>query len=196
VSQHVSVGLGPVLASRAASPPAAAAAAWRGWGSHCGVEFGRSRTGEGSSGGRKKGVVYGVGQERRCLMVLNLEPYTPQWIRQSEPCDMQDECVLVCECVYFCSQVPGVFHSPDFFAHALCGISAFSLRLRLLRLPLGLTRQSDSQMRAQKLYIQVPALLPRSGIENPQHFFPSAEDRLSTSLSAFSTLRRLTESFE
>jgi hypothetical protein len=28
-----------------------------GSGSHCGVEFGRSRTGEGSSGGRKRGVV-------------------------------------------------------------------------------------------------------------------------------------------
>jgi hypothetical protein len=28
-----------------------------GLGSHCGVEFGRSRTGEGSSGGRKRGVV-------------------------------------------------------------------------------------------------------------------------------------------
>ena len=31
---------------------------------HSGIEFGRSRTGEGSSGGRKKGVVGGVGQER------------------------------------------------------------------------------------------------------------------------------------
>jgi hypothetical protein len=30
VSQHVSVGLGSVLVSRAPSPPAAAAAAWRG----------------------------------------------------------------------------------------------------------------------------------------------------------------------
>jgi hypothetical protein len=29
-----------------------------------GIEFGRSRTGEGSSGGGKKGVVSGVGQER------------------------------------------------------------------------------------------------------------------------------------
>jgi len=38
----------------------------RGGGSslHSGIEFGRSRTGEGSSGGRKKGVVSGVGQER------------------------------------------------------------------------------------------------------------------------------------
>jgi hypothetical protein len=31
---------------------------------HSGIEFGRSRTGEGSSGGRKKDVVFGVGQER------------------------------------------------------------------------------------------------------------------------------------
>ena len=29
-----------------------------------GIEFGRSKTGKGSSGGRKKGVVCGVGQER------------------------------------------------------------------------------------------------------------------------------------
>jgi hypothetical protein len=28
-----------------------------GWGGHSGIEFGWSRTGEGSSGGRKKGVV-------------------------------------------------------------------------------------------------------------------------------------------
>ena len=37
---------------------------------HSGIEFGRSRTGDGSSGGRKKGV--GVGQERldqyTCMM--------------------------------------------------------------------------------------------------------------------------------
>jgi hypothetical protein len=32
VSQHVCIGLGPILASRAPSPPAAAAAAWRGRG--------------------------------------------------------------------------------------------------------------------------------------------------------------------
>jgi hypothetical protein len=32
VSQRVRVGLAPLLASRAPSPPAAAAAAWRGWG--------------------------------------------------------------------------------------------------------------------------------------------------------------------
>ena len=31
---------------------------------HSGVEFGRRRTSEGSSGGRKKEVVYRVGQER------------------------------------------------------------------------------------------------------------------------------------
>ena len=31
---------------------------------HSGIEFGRSRTSEGSSGGRKRGVVRGVGQER------------------------------------------------------------------------------------------------------------------------------------
>jgi hypothetical protein len=39
---------------------------WGGGGSslHSGIEFGRSRTGKGSSGGRKKGVVWGVGQER------------------------------------------------------------------------------------------------------------------------------------
>jgi hypothetical protein len=30
---------------------------------HSGIEFGRSRTCEGSSGGRKRGVVLGVGQE-------------------------------------------------------------------------------------------------------------------------------------
>jgi hypothetical protein len=30
---------------------------------HCGIEFGWSRTGEGPSMGRKKGVVRGVGQE-------------------------------------------------------------------------------------------------------------------------------------
>ena len=35
-----------------------------GSGSHSGVELWRSRTGKGSSGGRKKGVVRGVGQER------------------------------------------------------------------------------------------------------------------------------------
>ena len=47
VSQRVCVGLKPVLASCAPSPPAAAAAAWQGRGlvPHCGVEFGRSRTG-------------------------------------------------------------------------------------------------------------------------------------------------------
>ena len=65
-SKRSRVGLGPVLASRAPSPPAAAAAAWRGRGRvpQCGVEIGRSRTSEGSLGGRKKGVVCGVGQER------------------------------------------------------------------------------------------------------------------------------------
>jgi hypothetical protein len=31
---------------------------------HSEIEFGRSRTGEGSSGGRKREVVSGVGQER------------------------------------------------------------------------------------------------------------------------------------
>jgi hypothetical protein len=31
---------------------------------HSGIEFGRRRTSEGSSGGRRKGVVWGVGQER------------------------------------------------------------------------------------------------------------------------------------
>jgi len=34
-------------------------------------------------------------------------------------------------------KINGVFHSPDLIAHALSGISAFSLRLMLLSLPLG-----------------------------------------------------------
>ena len=55
VSQRVRVGLGPVLASRAPCGRRGRLAG-AGLGSHCGVEFGRSRTGKGSSGGRKKGV--------------------------------------------------------------------------------------------------------------------------------------------
>ena len=59
LSRHVCVCLGPVLASHAPSPLAAAAfrMAWAGSGSHSGVELWRIR-------GRKKGVVCGVGQEK------------------------------------------------------------------------------------------------------------------------------------
>jgi hypothetical protein len=59
VSQHVSVGLGPVLVSRAPSPPAAAAAAWRGRGRvpMAGWSLGGVGPGREPSGGRKKGVV-------------------------------------------------------------------------------------------------------------------------------------------
>jgi hypothetical protein len=60
VSQRVCVGPGPVLASLLPCPVPACGRRGRlagaGSGSHCGVEFGRSRTGW-SSGGRKKGVV-------------------------------------------------------------------------------------------------------------------------------------------
>jgi hypothetical protein len=59
VSLHVCVCLGPVLASHATFPACCCRGrlARAGSGSHSGVELCRSRTCEGSLGGRKKGVV-------------------------------------------------------------------------------------------------------------------------------------------
>jgi hypothetical protein len=66
VSQRVCVGLGPVLASRAPSPPWAAAAAWR-WRGRvpiAGWSLGGVGPDRGLGGGGKTGVGCGVGQER------------------------------------------------------------------------------------------------------------------------------------
>ena len=79
VSQRVCVGLGPVLASHAPSPPAAAAASWRGRGrvpiagwSCGGVGPERGLRG----GGRRGGVRSGPG-EARTIPLLHIISVTP-----------------------------------------------------------------------------------------------------------------------
>ena len=75
-SQHVCVCLGPVLASHAPSPPAAAAAAWRGSSSHSGVELWRSRKGVFRGEEEGGGVRSGPGEARTILLfhIISVRP--------------------------------------------------------------------------------------------------------------------------